>query len=136
MLREKYVKMYEEFIMQLCIYMKVIGILAKWYLPISLITPLRLQNILDEVKTALHNTNPDYDIIIKRLHLSYDMRLVTFGTGKDKNLTIPSFHLAIHTTVAYTVSIRNSTSSNHRPEYTGRLLQTFTNRQTIHSSKL
>ena len=52
-LREKYVKMYEEFIMQLCIYAKAIRILAKGYLPISLITPLRLQEILDKVKTVV-----------------------------------------------------------------------------------
>ena len=32
--------------------------------------------------------NPDYDIVIKRLHLYYDMKLVTFGIGKDKNLII------------------------------------------------
>ena len=63
-LREKYVKMYEEFIMQLCIYAKAIRILAKGYLPISLITSLRLQNILDEVKTAVQKTNPDYNIVI------------------------------------------------------------------------
>ena len=44
-LKEKYVKMYEEFIMQLCIYAKAIRILAKGYLPISLITPLRPRNI-------------------------------------------------------------------------------------------
>ena len=41
MLRKKYVKRYKDFIMQLCMYAKVIRILAKGYLPISLITPLR-----------------------------------------------------------------------------------------------
>ena len=40
--------MYEEFIMQLLIYAKAISILAKEYLAMSLITPLRLQEILDE----------------------------------------------------------------------------------------
>ena len=59
--------MYAESIMQLCIYVKAIRILAKGYLPISLITPLKLQNILDGVKTAVYKTNPDYDIVIKRL---------------------------------------------------------------------
>ena len=37
MLREKYVKMYEEFIMQLCMYEKAIRILSKDNLPFSLI---------------------------------------------------------------------------------------------------
>ena len=72
--------------MQLCIYAKAIRILAKGYLPISLITPLRLQGILDEVKTAILMTNSNYDIVIKRLHLYYGMKLITFGIDKDKNL--------------------------------------------------
>ena len=33
-------------------------------------------------------TNPDYDIIIKRLHLYYDMKLVTFGKDRKRNLII------------------------------------------------
>ena len=32
--------------------------------------------------------NPDYDIIIKRLHLYHDMKLVTFGVDRDRNLII------------------------------------------------
>ena len=63
---------------------KVIGILAKGYLPISLIPPLKLGNILDVINTAIRKTNPDYDIVIKRLHLYYDMKLVTFGIDKEK----------------------------------------------------
>ena len=42
-LRDKYVKMYEEFITQLHIYAKAIRILVKGYLPISLISPSKLQ---------------------------------------------------------------------------------------------
>ena len=45
--------------MQLCRYAKVIRILAIGYLPISLITPLKLQEILDAVKTVIRKTNPD-----------------------------------------------------------------------------
>ena len=48
------------------------------YLPILLITPLKLQEILKSVKDTLTKTNPDYDIVIKRFHLYYDMKLVTF----------------------------------------------------------
>ena len=33
-------------------------------------------------------TNPDYDLVIKRLHLYYDMKLVTFGTDNNKNLIV------------------------------------------------
>ena len=87
-LREKYVKMYEGFIMQLHMYAKAISILAKGYLLISVITPLRLQEILNKVQTAIWKTNPDHDIVIKRLHLNYDMKLVTYGIDKGRNLII------------------------------------------------
>ena len=33
-------------------------------------------------------TNPDYDLVIDRLHLYYDMQLVTFGIDKDRDLII------------------------------------------------
>ena len=62
--------------------------MAKGYLPISLVTPLKLQEILDSVKEALIKTNPEYDIVIKRLHLYYDMKLFTFGIDRKKNLII------------------------------------------------
>ena len=45
--------MYKEYIMQLHMHAKAIRILAKGYLPISLITPLKLQEIIDDVKTAI-----------------------------------------------------------------------------------
>ena len=59
-----------------------------YYLPISLITPLKLKEILSEVRIAIRKNNPDYDLVIKRLHLYYDMKLVTFGSDKDRNLII------------------------------------------------
>ena len=37
------------------------------------------KKILGKVKKAIQIINPDYDIVIKRLHLYYDMKLVTFG---------------------------------------------------------
>ena len=78
-IKDKYIEIYNEFIYQQRLYAKAVRILAKGYLPISLITPLKLQEILDSVKETLIKTNPDYDIMIKRLHLYYDMKLVTFG---------------------------------------------------------
>ena len=36
----------------------------------------------------IHKTNPDYDIVIKRLHLYYDMKLVSFGIDTDQNLIV------------------------------------------------
>ena len=74
--------------MKLCIYTNAIRILAKGYLPISLITPQKLKEILNAVRNTVRKTNPDYDLVIRRLHLYYDMKLVTFGIDKKKNLII------------------------------------------------
>ena len=43
---------------------------------------------MSEVKIAIRKTNPDYDLVIERLHLYYDMKLVTFGIDKERNLII------------------------------------------------
>ena len=85
---EKYVLMYKEFILQLHIYANAIRILAYGYLPISLITPQKLKEILNVVRKTIRKINPDYDLVIKRLYLYYDMKLTTFGIDKDKNLII------------------------------------------------
>ena len=44
--KEKYVRMYEKFINELRSYLKAVRILSKGYLPISLITPSKLEAIL------------------------------------------------------------------------------------------
>ena len=54
-IKDKYIEIYNEFISQLHIYTKAVIILAKEYLPISLITPLKLQDILDSIKNAHQN---------------------------------------------------------------------------------
>ena len=66
--------------------MSAIKILAKGYLTDALLTPSKLKEILTEVRKTLWIIKPDYDIVIDRLHLYYDMQLVTFGINKDKNL--------------------------------------------------
>ena len=76
-IKDKYIAIYNEFISQLRIYAKAVRILAKGYLPISLVTPVKLQQIISSVKEMPIKTNPDYDIVIKRLHLYYVMKLVT-----------------------------------------------------------
>ena len=45
-IKEKYIRMYEKFINELRSYSKAIRILSKGYLPISLITPSKLEAIL------------------------------------------------------------------------------------------
>ena len=44
--------------------------------------------ILTEVKRSLCITNLDYILALDRLHLYYDMQLVTFGVDNDMNLII------------------------------------------------
>ena len=107
--RDKYVLLYKELIAQLHIYATTIRILAKGYLPISLITPLKLKEVLNKVRNTFKKTNPDYDLVIKRLHLYYDMKLVTFGIDNNKNLdpAISNFHTALHTAATDDVSNRN-----------------------------
>ena len=73
--REKYVKMYERFMAELKSYLKAIRVLSKGYLPISLIPPSKLEAILLQVRTALAKTNKDYDLVLNRLYLYYDMKL-------------------------------------------------------------
>ena len=87
-IQDKYISMYRELITQLCKNVSAIRILAKGYLPNTLLSPKKLQGILSEVKRSLHITNPDYTLVLDKLHLYYDMQLVTFGIDKDMNIVI------------------------------------------------
>ena len=87
MVREKYVKMYERFIEELKLYSKAIRVLSKGYLPISLLPP-KLEKILKEVRIAIAKSNKDYDLVLTRLYLYYDMKLVTFGIDNQRNLIV------------------------------------------------
>ena len=87
-IQDKYIALYRELISQLCIYASAIIMLVKGYLTNTLITPSKLNEILTEVRKTLLITNPDYDLVIDRLHLYYNMQLVTFGVDKYKNLTV------------------------------------------------
>ena len=87
-IQNKYITLYRELIAQLHIYASAIRILAKGYLPNTLIIPVKLKEILKEVRNTLRPNNPDFDLVIDRLHLYYDMQLVTFGINKDRNCII------------------------------------------------
>ena len=86
--QDNYISLYKELIIQLHIYATTIRVLAKGYLPISLITPWKLKETLSEVKIMIRKTNPDYDLVIKKLHLYYEMQLVSFAIDIDRNLII------------------------------------------------
>ena len=87
-IQDRYITLYRELISQLCIYASAIRVLAKVYIPNTLVNPSKLKEILSEVRKMLQVTNPDYDLVIDRLHLYYAMQLVTFGIDRDKNLIV------------------------------------------------
>ena len=86
--KEKYVRMFEKFITKLRSYSKAIRILSKGYLPITLITPPKLEAILKQVQVVIAKTNHDSELVLNGLYLYYDMKLVTFGIDYQKNLII------------------------------------------------
>ena len=86
--REKYVKMYERFIEEIKLYSKAIRVLSKGYLPISLLPSSKLEKILKEVRIAIAKSNKDYDLVLTRLYLYYNMKLVTFGIDNQRNLIV------------------------------------------------
>ena len=55
--QDKYISLYKELISQLKSYVSAIRILTKGYLPTTLITPSKLQEILAEVTKSLQQTN-------------------------------------------------------------------------------
>ena len=87
-IRERYVKMYDRLIEELRLYSKAIRVLSKRYLPISLLPPSKLEKILKEVRIAVAKSNKDYDLVLTRLYLYYDMKLVTFGIDNQRNLIV------------------------------------------------
>ena len=86
--KEKYVRMYEKFISELRSYSKAIRILSEGYLPITLITPSKLEAILQKGQLAIAKSNQNYEIVLNRLYMYYNMNWVTFGIDYQKNLII------------------------------------------------
>ena len=87
-IKDKYVALYSKLITQLCSYVSATRVLVKGYLPNTLIKPAKLQEILTEVKKTLQITNPYYGLVLDRIHLYYDMPLITFSIDKYINLMI------------------------------------------------
>ena len=87
--------MYERFLNQLRQYSQAIRVLSKGYLPITLLSPSKLNIILQKVRETVQKENKDYDILIKRLYLYYDMKLVKFGIDDKRNLIV-QFPVFVH----------------------------------------
>ena len=81
-------KMYERFIEELKLYSRAIRVLSKGYLPILLLPPSKLEKILNEVRIVITKSSKDYDLVLTRLYLYYDMKLVTFGIDNQRNLIV------------------------------------------------
>ena len=50
--------------------------------------PSKLEQILSEVRIAITKSNKDYDLVLTRLYLYYDMKLVTFGIDSQRHLIV------------------------------------------------
>ena len=87
--------MYKRFLNQLRQYSQAIRVLSKGYLPITLLSPSKLNIILQKVRETVQKENKDYDILIKQLYLYYDMKLVTFGIDNKRNLIV-QFPVFVH----------------------------------------
>ena len=77
--------------------------IVKWYLPISLLLPSKLAKILQEIKQVLLKTNKNYGLVIKGMYQYYDMKLVTFGIDRDRNLII-QFPIFVQTIYSKTIN--------------------------------
>ena len=80
--------MYDRFIEELKLYSRAIQVLSKGYQPISLLPPSKLEKILKEVRVAMTKSNIDFNLVLTRLYLYYDMKLVTFGIDNQRNLIV------------------------------------------------
>ena len=79
--------MYERFIEEMK-YCRAIRLFSKGYLPISLLPPSKLEKILREVRITIAKSNKDYNLVLTRLYLYYDMELVIFGIDNQRNLIV------------------------------------------------
>ena len=77
--QDKYITLYRKLITQLHIGKRLYT---------NFIDHSKLRGIPNDVKIAIRKTNPDYDLVIDRPHLYYNMQLVTFGIDKEKNLLV------------------------------------------------
>ena len=87
--------MYERFLNQLREYLQAIRVLSKGYLPITLLSPPKLNVIGQKVRETVQKQNKNYDLLIKRLYLYYDMKSVTFGIDDKRNLIV-QFPVIVH----------------------------------------
>ena len=93
-LQMKCVNTYKDLINKLYVYIRAIHVFSAGSLPINLISPSQLHEMITQVRKVVPETNSEYDLVIKGLHLHYDMKLVTFDMD-DLNLFV-QFPVFVH----------------------------------------
>ena len=66
---EKHLSIYEVLVHTLEQFIEALDILSTGHLPITLISPTQLENILNQVKKALQKTSPNYNLPFPNLLL-------------------------------------------------------------------
>ena len=84
----KFVNPYKDLIRKLYGYIDAVFILSSGYLPINLIAQCNMNGIITEVKKVIITTNPNYDLVIKRLQIYHDMKLETFAIDDNSDLIV------------------------------------------------
>ena len=105
--------------MKLYSYIDAIHILSTGYLFLHLITPSQLNGMITQVKKTVVKTKHEYDLVIKRLHLYYDMKLVTFGIDGNSDIIVqfPVFVFTLKLVTIYIISNRNCHSPCNGSRY-------------------
>ena len=96
--------MYKEFITQLCIYNSCYDFGKRVPAHFTYYSIKIKKKCLHVVRMTVRKTSPDYNIVIKRLYLYYDMKLVTLGIDKKPDNPVPNIHTAIYTATTCTLS--------------------------------
>ena len=88
-MKMKFVNIYKDLIRRYYIYIDV-HILSTGYLPVSLIPPSQLNEMFVHVKKAVLKMISAFDVVIKRLHLYYHMKLITFNVNEKLDIICSS----------------------------------------------
>ena len=88
-------------------------------------------------KIHWHITNPDYELVLDKLHLYYDMQLVTFGIDKDMNLIMqfPVFIQPYTQKPFILYQNRDSSCFNFGQEHKGSIIHALASQEGLHCLK-
>ena len=93
---EKQQAVYEPLIRELETFFVAISKLSKGYLPPEIFTPLKIRDIIIEVKATLREKFPNYEMALTRLSTYYDLKLATFDIDVKQRELVITFPVFIH----------------------------------------